>query len=182
MRTRLRPTYSSEELAEIYKQPHNHMRWEDHKYRVNTSIGMLRTLLPVDSIADLSAGDSFIISNLDASKKYVGDFAPRYEFSGPIEQSINQIPKVDLFICSETLEHLDDPDMVLAKIREKTDWLFISTPDGEDNTNNPEHYWGWDTEGIEQMLRTAGFTPKALNVLGFFDPRFPYKFQMWLAR
>ena len=168
MRTRLRPQYSNEELAGIYTKPHNHKQFKDHIIRVEKSIELLKNFDVYDSIADLSAGDATIINALEAENK------------GHINQTINEIPKVDLFICSETLEHLDDPDATLKAIRKKTKYLFISTPNGEDNNSNQEHYWGWNNEDIKEMLINAGFDPVVYYVLDL--KQYCYEFQMWICK
>ena len=182
MRIRLRPAYESGELAKIYQRPHQHSGWFDHKVRVEATIAVAKHFTPVDSIADLSAGDATIINALDAKKKYIGDYAPGYEFTGPIEATIKQIPKVDMFICSETLEHIDDPDALLFDIRSKTKYLVLSTPIGETGTNNPEHYWGWDAEAIGGMLYKADFESLILNRLNFLSGEYVYNYQIWVAR
>ena len=117
---------------------------------------------------------------MDADNKYFGDYAPGYEITGHIDDTIKEIPKVDLFICSETLEHLDDPDATLKAIRAKTKYLFISTPNGEDNDGNPEHYWGWDNEDIKEMLVNAGFEPEVYYLLELKE--YLYDFQMWICK
>jgi hypothetical protein len=180
MKTRLRPQYSNEELAGIYTKPHNHKQFKDHIIRVEKSIELLKDFGVYKSIADLSAGDATIINALDADNKYIGDFAPGYEITGHIDQTINDIPKVDLFICSETLEHLDDPDATLKAIRPKTKYLFVSTPNGEDNNSNQEHYWGWDNEDIKEMLINAGFDPIVYYALDL--KQYCYEFQMWICK
>ena len=182
MRIRLREKYTPEELAKVYSDVKSHEEAYDHVARVETSIGLIKTLSNINSVADLSAGDAAIINALDIPNKYIGDYVSKYEFSGPIEKSILEIPEVDLFICSETLEHLDNPDDVLLRIRKKTKYLLLSTPNGETNDNNPEHYWGWDTKAIHAMLQVAGFTPVALNRLSFFEEYYCYEFQIWLAQ
>ena len=182
MRVRLREKYSEGELQRIYSKPHEHSYWYDHRVRVQTSIGMIKAYLPFESAADLSAGDATIINALDIPTKHIGDYAPGYQYTGPIEATIRQIPNVDLFICSETLEHIDEPDALLFDIRTKTKWLLLTTPFGEIDSSNPEHYWGWDGKGINEMLQRAGFQPEALNVLEFFDKECIYKYQIWVAR
>jgi hypothetical protein len=109
-------------------------------------------------VADLSCGDAAIALGV-TPEPILGDIAPGYRFHGPIDQTIDSLQPVQLFICCETLEHLDDPDLVLRKIREKTETLVLSTPDGETTDHNPEHYWGWDAQGVEEMVRAAGFEP-----------------------
>jgi hypothetical protein len=108
--------------------------------------------------ADLSCGDGTLLRSMRLPTSYFGDIAPGYEYQGPIEATIDQIPAVDLFICTETLEHLDDPDLVLKKVRAKAQWLVLSTPIDAWNDTNPEHYWAWSREAVEGMLAAAGFT------------------------
>jgi hypothetical protein len=180
MKIRLRPAHTAEQLANIYSKPHNHLAFADHIIRVNKSIDMLKAFDTYESIADLSAGNAAIINALKSDNKYVGDFADSYEFTGHIDDTIEKIPVVDLFICSETLEHLDDPEATLKKIRVKTKYLFLSTPYGESDTNNIEHYWGWDNEDVKQMLIDAGFDPVEYFLLEF--PGGVYNFQMWICK
>jgi hypothetical protein len=180
MKIRLRPAHTAEELANIYSKPHNHLKFADHIIRVNKSIDMLKAFDTYESIADLSAGNAAIINALKSDKKYIGDFADSYEFTGHIDDTIEKIPVVDLFICSETLEHLDDPEATLKKIRAKTKYLFVSTPCGESDANNIEHYWGWNNEDMKQMLIDAGFNPVEYFLLEF--PGGVYNFQMWICK
>jgi hypothetical protein len=181
MRTRLRPVYTDHELLNIYPKPHSHTQFKDHILRVQKSIELLKEYSTYNSIADLSAGDATIINSLEAEKKYYGDYAPGYKITGQIDDTIKDIPDVDLFICSETLEHLDDPDTTLKAIRAKTKYLFISTPKGETNNNNVEHYWGWDDEGVKEMLINAGFDPVVYFLLEL-KQEFHYDYQMWICK
>jgi 2-polyprenyl-3-methyl-5-hydroxy-6-metoxy-1,4-benzoquinol methylase len=174
------------ELARLYAQPHDHTRWTDHLYRVDVTLALAGVMLPRGGrVADLSCGNGYIafrLAQTHGASVILGDFAPRYELTGPIEQTIEQIDRVDLFVCSETIEHLDDPDMVLARIREKTDQLILSTPDGETDTGNPEHVWGWDAEAVEKMLRDAGFTPNIHTTVDTRPSGAPYSFQIWACK
>lgn len=179
MRQRLRPAYSSEELAQVYATPHEHWQWKDHQLRVAMTIAFASWFKDVNSVADLSAGDAAIINAIPAKDKYIGDFAFGYELTGSIDETIDLILKVDLFICSETIEHLDDPEATLRKIRAKTKAIIITTPDGEINDGNPQHYWGWDSDGVEAILKSVGFTPVIYNKLTFSDPGLVYDYQFW---
>jgi hypothetical protein len=141
--------------------------------------------MPARSVADLSCGNAYIANTLverhghEWTRLYRGDFAPGYEFTGPIEQTIDEIPDVDVFVLSETIEHLDDPDAVLRQIRAKAKALILTTPDGEDNDLNDQHYWGWDTEAMKYMLLNAGWNPETLTTLSFHDPVYIYTYQIW---
>jgi hypothetical protein len=179
MRQRLRPAYSEAELAQVYQTPHQHWQWKDHQLRVQMTIAFASWFKDVNSIADLSAGDAAIINAIPAKDKYIGDFAPGYELTGSIDETIDLIPKVDLFICSETIEHLDDPEATLTKIRAKTKAIIITTPDSEVNDSNPQHYWGWDSLGVMGLLEATGFKPVIFNTLQFKDPNLVYDYQFW---
>lgn len=179
MRVRLRPAHSEQALADIYSTPHEHWQWKDHQLRVQMTIAFASWFKDVNLIADLSAGDAVIINSIPATTRYIGDFASGYEFTGAIDETIDLIPKVDLFICSETIEHLDDPEKTLAKIRAKTKALIVTTPDSEINDGNPQHYWGWDSVGVRELLEGVGFKPVIFNTLQFEDPNLIYDYQFW---
>lgn len=182
MRIRLRPAYTESELAKIYATPHDHRRWIDHHLRVGVTIEFCRWFKScgVQTVADLSCGDAAIARALDVEERILGDYAPGYKWTGPIEETIHQIRNVDLFILSETLEHLDNPEQVLMEIRKKTRYLVLSTPEGETSNGNPEHYWGWDSTEVERLLVGAGFTPEIHTVLNLRE--YGYDFQIWGCR
>lgn len=181
MRQRLRPAHTPEELAEIYASPHQHTRWHDHRVRVSVTAAIARGVKDVTSVADLSCGDGAIARAVNAETTILGDFASGYEYCGPVEETIDRIPAVDLYICSETLEHLDDPDMVLRKIRAKAKNLVLSTPVDAWNEVNREHYWAWSCEDVESMLTAAGWTPGVRNVLDMRRAWSPYCFGIWVC-
>lgn len=183
---RLREKYSDEELARIYATPHDSSRWEDHNIRVAETIRFIVKHFYINeqtTVADLSAGDARIIRGLgiDDERLYIGDFAPGYAFQGPISDTIHQIPPVDLFILSETLEHLDDPVSVLKLIREKTMALVLTTPHAKWDDNNPEHYWAWDQDGIAELLNEAGFQTGKCEIIELAQEYY-YDFQVWIAQ
>jgi len=186
MRKRLRPMPSADELRQLYAVPHNHLAWEDHVFRVDVTSALAHHLVPQGGrVADLSCGNALIARRLRESHGAVlvlGDLAPGYEQCGPIERTIDEIDPVDLLICSETIEHLDDPDAVLARIRAKTDRLLLSTPDGETDDTNPEHLWGWDAEAVEKMLRDAGFSPDIHTTVDVRPAGGVYAYQIWACR
>lgn len=184
-RLRLRAAHTPEFLAKIYATPHVHTSWQDHVSRVTTTITFARSVIgPTQRhAADLSCGDGAIMAGLDVGgRRFLGDFAPGYALTGPIETTVEQIPSVDLFICTETLEHLDDPEQVLKGVRAKTRVLLLSTPVGAFDDPNPEHYWAWSRDGVEDTLRTAGFTPHAYMELDYRPAGGDYAYGIWVAR
>lgn len=182
MRLRLRPTYTDQQLAELYARPNDYTNWDDHRLRVELTFRFAKHYLPnVASVADLSAGATPLIQTIwPHARHYVGDFAhrPGYDFHGPIEQTIQLLPHVELFVSGETIEHLDDPDAVLREIRVRAAHLVVSTPNGETTDHNPEHYWGWDLDGVHEMLIATGWDP-----IGCLDMTVPGNHtQIWLCR
>ena len=187
MRMRLRPAWSEAELRLLYPAPHDHTRWPDHLVRVEETIKLAHELAPhPDVIADLSCGDAAIARALAGMtgdnpalgpRVILGDLAPGYEITGPIEVTCYST-HADLWIFSETAEHLDDPDAVLAEIRSRAGALVLSTPLSEFTDVNPEHYWGWDHQGVREMLEGAGWAPQIQR-----DVLHPLaQFQIWGCR
>lgn len=179
---RLRPKWSDEELARIYEKPHDHKIYgRGHGVRVEVTQNILKDMVRevgAMSAADLSCGNGAILGILSI-KKYLGDYAPGYKYVGPLEKTIHEIPKVDIYVCSETLEHLDDPGYGLKLIREKSKSLILSTPIEAWGDTNQEHYWSYDREGVEELLKEAGWTP---NIFLFLDTTVfgePYKYGIW---
>lgn len=177
-RYRQNPKYSDAELRQIYATPHEHSKWEDHVNRVEQTIALARRNAMYGRIADLSCGDAVIALTL-STEAVLGDFAPGYEYQGEILDTLPQIPFVDVFVLCETLEHMDDPDLVLQRVRHKTRQLLLSTPVCDGPDGNPEHYWVWDREGVEDMLANADFSvidyAEAYNGMG-------YRFGIWGCR
>jgi hypothetical protein len=161
--------------------------------RVTATIEMGRELIkrwPPRVIADLSCGDAAIPRALVADENMpparrviLGDIAPGYEMYGPIEQTIFQVQDVGLFVCCETIEHLDDPDWVLAVIRDRAETLLLSTPLNEKPGINPEHYWAWDQDGVRLMLAHAGWKPVLESTSVTRDGNdWPWAYQLWGCR
>lgn len=190
MRQRLRPKHSDEQLKQIYAKPHDHRAWADHHLRVDTTIDIAKWIMyefKLDSVADLSCGNGSILDGLDfefhgSLMLHYGDFAPGYTYQGPIEKTINLIPNVDLFVCSETLEHVDDPQFVLDKIADKAEYLVLSTPDSAWDDTNLEHYWAWNKEEIGDMLNKAGFETLVKTTLDLRPAGYMYAYQIWAAK
>jgi hypothetical protein len=181
----LRPFHTPEELAELYAEPYDHTRWEQHRERVGRTTELLDWLaskVDARTVADLSCGDGAIVygSRHPWDGLILGDVAPASAsyLVGPIEHTITLIPPVDVFVLSETLEHVERPAQLLAAIRQKARHLLLSTPLAEFDDRNQEHYWGWDEAGIRELLTGADWRPDA------FDPFTPqsgnfYTYQIW---
>ena len=184
MRVRLRPAPGPREMQMLYPEPHDHTRWPDHLIRVEETTRMALEMMPRGgTVADLSCGDATIARSLAercGAHCILGDFAAGYEYQGRIEDTVQCIAPgaVNLWILSETLEHLDDPELVLREIRRRAAQLLLSTPIGEMTAGNREHLWGWDCEDVRRMLEATGWNPVRHEVLEHPASGI-YSFQLW---
>lgn len=186
MRTRLRPKHTDEMIAELYDHVYDHTKWDEHKIRIDWTIRRLNMWLQITSdvvrVADLSCGDGAILRGLhDPLERVYGDlvFAEHLDVIGDIMDTVDTISSGDLLICSETLEHLDDPNLFLRRAAKNFKYIAITTPLGEtDPEKNYEHYWGWDTYGIAETLEICNWSPFFLETLNL--PYYTYQF--WIAR
>lgn len=182
---RLRRTHDEKTLRELYGKPYDSSEWDEHRRRVDWTIDRLNLFLgthpEIVTAVDLSCGDGRILRDIvGPTNRYFGDIAnaPHIDRHGPIEETIENI-RGDLLICSETLEHLDDPSYVLDRVATRFTWICITTPLGEvDPEKNHEHYWGWDLWGISSLLSENGWTPRWVDTLN----ESYYTYQLWIAR
>lgn len=193
-----------------YPEGYQHAVWPDHVERIAATVSFAAPWLDyynITSLADLSAGDGALVRGLLAMaprvhRAYVGDLNPGPELSQgwnpakswvwvnqdptPLLSGMDQLDQhrkgeaVDLMVCSETLEHLDDPDAYLTRARFSARSILVTTPENETADDNAEHYWGWDSEAVSSMLHTAGWNTVDHKV---FQPLTAqtYRFQMWMA-
>lgn len=175
-------------LAELYDTPYDHTKWDEHKERVQWTAQRLNHFITLQrpniyDVVDLSCGDGALLNMLDLGadgRKTYGDlvWTPTLDVIGPIEESVKSMSG-DMLICSETLEHLDDPDQVLRDACTNFEWIVITTPLGEDDQEkNYEHYWGWDILGVAAMLQSTGWSARVLETI-----KLPYyTYQLWIAK
>ena len=175
----LRPFYSPEELSRVYSEPYDSTKWPDHILRVQYTAQRLKAMDP-SSVADLSCGDGKIVQKSGVTCPVtLGDYNGDYFYKGPIEETIEQISPVDVFVLSETLEHVERPGELLSKIRSKADRLLLTTPYGEDNDVNPQHYWGWDLDGVADLLADVNWYGRCELWQAFPGAYNYYTFQVW---
>lgn len=177
----------------LYKNQYDHTKWWDHKVRIPLSITFISSFfqakgIDIFTIADLACGDGAIpigVAHELGSSLILNDYAeppepdvPSLIYHADMYKVVERIPKVDLIILSEVLEHLDNPDLLLEKVRAKTDYLFISTPLLERENINPEHVWRWDDLGMGNMFSLAGFESICYGELNLGVSNF----QLWLCQ
>lgn len=194
---RLRAPYDVDQLARIYAEPYNSDRWPEHQLRIRVTAAIGNAMVDAfhDRVgADLSCGDGSLLRLLNLTERHFGDlmlsedaiYAPPYttslciQYKGFIENTIHRIPPVDVFVMTETLEHLNYPDDMLMAIGEKSRRLVLSTPIEAWGDSNPEHYWAWDREYVSMMIQEAGFCNTAtFAVLDCRSNGQGYQFGIW---
>lgn len=180
---KLRDFHTAKELAKIYATPHDHKIYgRGHGIRVDTTIQIAKDMAyqaNAKSVADLSCGNAEIAKALNIEKIILGDYAQGYEYSGPLEVNLKKIDNVDLYICSESIEHVEDPGYVLSLMRSKSQTLVLSTPIECWHDTNEEHYWAWDRQDVETLLKNAGWNPNVFIMLDTTLFGEPYIYGMW---
>jgi len=191
---RLRPTPSTERLIELYPTPHDHRLYgRGHHERVEATIALAAEWLPTPlvSIADLSCGNGEIAVRLCPSgERHLGDIAMLpaeldangLKYFGPIEQTISLLDEVQAFVCSETLEHLEEPWYVLAQIRRHAEHLVLSTPLECWDDGNAEHLWAWNQPGVEHLLGMAGWSMRAFTTVDARVYDETYLYGIWVCQ
>jgi hypothetical protein len=205
-RIRLRESRSAADeaayYARVYPDGYRHDHWTDHVERVKASADIIeRYASQIRSAADLSCGDGALLNMISRhlDRAVLGDLngvpvsaavsckAQVLETIGAaaLPDSLTHLEPVDLFILSETLEHVDDPDGLLARVAGVSRYLFLSTPVAESvESGNLEHYWSWDVSDVYDMLHAAGWTPleqRTLRPESTRDLPDAYRYQLWLA-
>jgi hypothetical protein len=175
---KLRPFYDDETLARIYSVAYDHTVWPEHRERVDDTVRITQRLIDAHDIktaADWSAGDRAITGRLIGLTLL--DTA-----DGDLARALREnVDQWDLFICTETIEHLEAPWTVLEEIAKITRFIVLSTPlDEQPDIDNYEHYWSFTQHDVRDLLEQAGFVdlhPTYLTGSGW-----TYTYQVWTGR
>lgn len=183
---KLRDFHDAETLAKIYAKPHDHRIYgRGHNLRVEITKNIFRDAVyeaKAKSVGDLSCGNGEIALSSDVPDVHLGDFAPGYKYQGPLDKTLLKMPNVDVYVCSESLEHVEAPLSILEQIRGKARYLVLSTPIENWEDTNKEHYWAWDRSGIESFLAETRWTPDVFTLLDTTVFGEPYKYGIWCCK
>jgi hypothetical protein len=109
----------------------------------------------------------------------LGDYADYgYQFTGPLDETLPKLDPVELYISTNTLEHLNDPDSHLKALREKCIKLLLSVPIDEQDAGG-QHLWFWTRDGVEDMIKAAEFEVQAYCELDENPVWEHFKFGIW---
>jgi len=194
LRRRVQERFTDDEIAALYAEPWTQAP-SDHPHLVNCpnpwtywdlTIALGKGFGTVASIADMSCGNGTIARALAEHSQIVpilGDLAAGYEYQGTLQETVPRLGVAELFICTNTIEHLDDPDADLRLIREHCETLLMSTPVDEWDEPSGGHYWAWSRGGVEEMLTAAGFQVSSyveLDLTPYWNPH--CRHGMWACR
>lgn len=140
----------------------------------------------IKSVVDLGCGDGGMLSLLSdlPIKAWGYDLQPTNIDHAIKERKVDarygnfltdNIDYADLAICTEVIEHLEDPHGFLKDLSTKVKFLIASSPNDETDIYHYEfHLWGWDMEGYTNLIQNAGFqVMESVNLSPF---------QVYLAR
>lgn len=82
---------------------------------------------------------------------------PAADLVGPVEQLPVADASFDLVLCTQVLEHCDDPAQAVRELRRVTapgGRVLASTHGVQSYHPSPEDYWRWTHEGLKRVFRT----------------------------
>lgn len=169
-------------LAKLYGHTYVYKQWPEHKIRIQETIKIVQSVVNALGedvvVADMSCGDEAIVDGLDGVSLAITNDITHGD--GGIEVTTKTMRSCDVFICSETIEHLEAPWTVLEQIAAKTQWIVLSTPlDESPEIDNYEHYWSFTEEDVNTLLHQAGFKDRKVQFLT--QPKWTYAYQVWTA-
>ena len=153
-----------------------HIDQPNSSLRLHIAEGIISKLIRfqnIKSIIELGCGDAGLLSRLASSFPnctFTGydlmttniEYAPiRTRGLKNIKITLQDFTKInipfyDLCIMTEVLEHLIDPDLIIAKIKSKH--LFCSSPIGEKTPHHDStHLWGWDKEDFQRLFTASNW-------------------------
>lgn len=179
---KLRPFYSTDTVKAMYGGVYDPHRWPEHQERIARTIAITNDLIvahDLDSVADYSCGDKSIADGLRGVRSW--DLTDVGQGDPPIEEQVQTMPYVHLFVCTETIEHLEAPWTVLEYVALRARWLVLSTPlDESPAIGNYEHYWSFTQWDIATILDQSGFVDATMYHIT--EAGWTYEYQLWTAR
>lgn len=194
MRTRLRRSITAD-----YQVVRDNFTWTDHVLRLMVTAGAVAWLKP-ESVIDPACGDASIVEHAhrlspilraelnDLSVPQIAllwgkEFGFKANLgNGDAAAFLESVDSADVVVLTEILEHVEDPDRLVALARAQGKYLVASSPINEEqDVGNHEHVWAWDQLGYRQMLEAGGWKPRAYIEIAFPTPGFPYTYQLWVC-
>lgn len=148
-----------------YEDETGHARFENALERITANQKVLDIGCGVGTFCKMVKDKypSCIVCGIDISERAIEEnkkVMPEIEWiAGKLEDS-KLDSDFDLVFSGETLEHLDDPEVLfeIAYRALKVGGELIITTPKNDMIDSPEHTWMFDTEDIEKLYLSSGFS------------------------
>jgi SAM-dependent methyltransferase len=111
----------------------------------------------------LLTGRGLVVKTLDIDDRHGADLVGTAVATGLEHES------VDMVICTQVLEHVEDPSAALTEFRRVLKpgaALILSVPHVWFYHPHPNDYWRFTSEGVRSLCRRNGFAVKALMPQG----------------
>lgn len=145
-----------------------HLEQSAHKYRMYWAKRLVMES-KAKTVIDLGCGDGGLMSLLCAEGVEISgyDFAPA-NVSGWEERGVQgfaidfvqcweDIPRADLYMMTEVLEHLEEPEQAVRRVAVRGSMVVASSPWNETpNSIDACHNWAWDMIGYANLFNRAG--------------------------
>jgi 2-polyprenyl-3-methyl-5-hydroxy-6-metoxy-1,4-benzoquinol methylase len=151
------------------RAPAAHLEMPDHQERLAVAakrVQELASMFRLTTVVDLGCGDGGLLSTLDRVRRWGYDLTPTAPTAGRARgvdvrylDVIHDEPEwADIAVCTEMLEHLEDPHTFLARVFAHCTGLVCSSPATENDREHYEHHlWAWDVDGFRTMVENAGW-------------------------
>jgi len=179
---------------EFHKDRERAPHWEQpiHRGRLETAGRFVLAARDIDAVAkttvvDLGCGDGGLVAHLRLNWSRTLDVSG-YDFQPSNEDGWKErrlegvchqldfvrwwtaVPRAEVYVITEVLEHLTDPHAMLKRIRLRGAQLVCSSPHDETyESHDACHAWAWDQEGYAAMIREAGFAIRAHEIVDRFQ-------------
>lgn len=166
---------------EYHQDRHSHLYRDNKYYKLRSKVfkhDLLKLLPHIDMIEDIKILDygcglgqnTYLFKNTTLYDK--SEFAVKFCKNRKNRNATNKLKEIknnnfDIIVCSEVLEHVENPLKELKDIRKKLDnngYLVLVLP--IDKWNRPsisdknQHLYNWNFNTITNLLVRAGFYPK----------------------
>ena len=182
---KLRPFYTPDELKAMYGATYDPNRWPEHTLRLERTRQIAQDLIyehDLRNVADYSCGDGTLIRGLKMFNDAGYEATDVGKGDPPIEEMVLTMPFTDLFICTETIEHLEAPWTVLEWVARRARYIVLSTPlDESPDIGNYEHYWSFTEWDVATILAQSGFSEDQ-KFEALTKAAWTYTYQIWTAR
>lgn len=145
----------------------------DHEARRTRTLAALRRVDPGALVLDVGAGDVPYRAWFAERRLLALDVAPPADLLGASERLPLRDGTVDLIVCFQVLEHVEDPAATLGeffRVLRPGGQVLLTTHGTYPYHPHPRDLWRWTGEGLETLFRRAGFEPEVSGLGGSASP------------